>query len=163
MENVTIIGKIKEALSKFFLLVELSRLCAYNHDLFRNSLSIMHLDQYLYNYLFLGVFLLVAILFPLLPIMLAKVVAPRKPGAIKNAPYECGVESKSESWIQFKAQYYLYALIFVIFDIETIFIYPWAVAFKKLGMFAFVEMIIFIAILMIGLAYAWKKNALEWK
>ena len=121
------------------------------------------MDQYLYQYLFLGVFLLVAIIFPVLPLVLAYFVAPKKPNAIKTASYECGLEAKGDSWIQFHAQYYIFALIFVIFDIETIFIYPWAVAFKQLGIFAFVEMIIFILILVVGLAYAWRKNALEWK
>lgn len=122
----------------------------------------MIIDQHLYNSLFLGIFLLVAILFPLAPIVIAHFVAPKKSNKIKNAAYECGVESKGDSWIQFKAQYYVYALIFVVFDIETIFIYPWAVAFKQMGLFAFIEMIIFLAILAVGLIYAWQKNALEW-
>ena len=121
------------------------------------------LSSYDYNYLFLGVFLLIAISFPLLPIILAKFVAPKKPNPIKNATYECGVETKGDSWVQFKVQYYVYALIFVIFDIEVIFIYPWAVAFKQMGLFAFVEMAIFLTILAFGLVYAWKKNVLEWK
>ena len=96
-------------------------------------------------------------------VVLAKVVAPKKPNAIKNASYECGLEAKGDSWIQFRAQYYVFALIFVIFDIETIFIYPWAVAFKQMGSLAFIEMAIFLAILAFGLVYAWKKNILEWK
>ena len=120
-------------------------------------------NPYLYNYLFVGIFLMVAIVFPLLPIILAYFVAPKKPSSIKNAAYECGVEAKGDPWIQFRAQYYLYALIFVIFDIETIFIYPWAVAYKSMGLFAFVEMLIFIAILGVGLMYAWRKGILEWK
>lgn len=120
-------------------------------------------NSYEYNYLFIGVFGLIAITFPLLPILLAKFIAPKKPNPIKSESYECGVESKGDSWVQFKVQYYIYALIFVIFDIEVIFIYPWAVAFKQMGLFALVEMFIFIAILTLGLAYAWKKNALEWK
>ena len=120
-------------------------------------------NAYEYNYLFLGVFLLIAVTFPLLPIILAKFVAPKKPNPIKASSYECGVEAKGDSWVQFKVQYYIYALIFVIFDIEVIFIYPWAVAFKQMGIFALVEMFIFIAILAFGLAYAWKKNVLEWK
>ena len=123
----------------------------------------MQLGSYEYNYLFLGVFLLIAITFPLLPIILAKFVAPKKPNPIKESTYECGVETKGDSWVQFKVQYYVYALIFVIFDIEVIFIYPWAVAFKQMGLFAFVEMAIFLAILALGLIYAWKKNVLEWK
>ena len=120
------------------------------------------IDSYTYNYLFLAVFILVAILFPLLPILLAKVVAPKKPSPIKNATYECGMETIGETWVQFRVQYYLYALLFVIFDIETIFVYPWAVAFNQLGLFAFIEMIIFLAILTGGWAYAWRKGILEW-
>ena len=120
-------------------------------------------SSYQYHYLFLGVFLLIAISFPLLPILLAKMVAPKKPNPIKTATYECGVETRGDSWVQFKVQYYVYALIFVIFDIEVIFIYPWAVAFKQMGSLAFIEMAIFLAILASGLVYAWKKNVLEWK
>lgn len=122
-----------------------------------------NIDSYLYNYWFLGVFLLVAIIFPALPIILAKFVAPKKPNQIKNASYECGLEAKGDAWIQFKVQYYIFALIFVIFDVETIFIYPWAVAYNQMGVFALIEMVIFIAILALGLAYAWRKHALEWK
>ena len=119
-------------------------------------------DQYFYHYLFLGFFLLFAIVFPILPLVLAKIVAPKIPSAIKNASYECGMEAKGDSWIQFKAQYYVYALIFIIFDIETIFIYPWAVAYKDSGLFALGAMTIFLAILTLGLLYAWKKKSLEW-
>ena len=123
----------------------------------------MTMDSYFYHYLFVGVFVLFAVAFPLLPIVLAYFVAPRKPSAIKNASYECGLEASGDSWIQFRIQYYIYALVFVIFDIETIFIYPWAVSFKQLGLFAFVEMILFIAILAVGLIYAWRKKVLEWE
>lgn len=123
----------------------------------------MSLESYEYHYLFLGVFLLIAITFPLLPILLAKFIAPKKPNPIKASSYECGVEAKGDSWVQFRVQYYIYALIFVIFDIEVIFIYPWAVAYKQMGFFAFIEMLIFLAILGFGLVYAWKKNVLEWK
>ncbi len=123
----------------------------------------MAANSYLYHYLFIGIFVLFAIVFPLLPIILARFVAPRKPSAVKNATYECGLEAEGDSWIQFRVQYYIFALIFVIFDVEAIFIYPWAVAFKQLGLFAFVEMILFIAILAVGLVYTWKKNLLEWE
>lgn len=123
----------------------------------------MPTQAYSYQYFFIGCFVLFALVFPLLPIILARFVAPKKPSESKNASYECGLESKGESWIQFRIQYYLFALIFVIFDIETIFIYPWAVAFKQLGFFAFVEMILFIAILAVGLIYAWRKKILEWE
>ena len=123
----------------------------------------MATNSYFYHYFFIGLFVLFAIVFPLLPILLAQVVAPKKPSPIKNATYECGLEAEGESWIQFRIQYYIFALIFVIFDVETIFIYPWAVSFKRLGIFAFVEMILFIAILAVGLVYAWRKKNLEWE
>lgn len=123
----------------------------------------MSFHSYEYHYLFLGLFLLIAVTFPLLPLLLAQIVAPKKPNPIKSASYECGVESKGDSWVQFKVQYYIYALIFVIFDIEVIFIYPWAVAYRQMGLFAFIEMLIFLAILAFGLVYAWKKNVLVWK
>ena len=77
--------------------------------------------------------------------------------------YECGMETYGTSWLRFNVSFYLYALLFVIFDIETVFLYPWAVSFRQLGLFGFIEMIIFIAILLIGLAYAWKKEALRWE
>ena len=125
-------------------------------------LSVTMSDNYNYNYLFIAIFSVVAVIFPLLPVILARFVAPKKPSAIKNATYECGVETKGETWVQFRVQYYLFALIFVIFDIETIFVYPWAVAFNKLGIFAFIEMIVFLGILAGGWAYAWKKGVLEW-
>src|SRR5277367_999053 len=77
--------------------------------------------------------------------------------------YESGVETIGTSWIRFNVSFYLYALLFVIFDIETVFLYPWAVSFKSLGLFGFLEMIVFIFILLVGLAYAWKKEALKWE
>jgi len=77
--------------------------------------------------------------------------------------YESGVETIGTSWIRFNVSFYLYALLFVIFDIETVFLYPWAVSFKQLGIFGFFEMVIFIVILLVGLAYAWKKEALKWE
>ena len=123
----------------------------------------MATDSYSYHYLFIGFFLIFALIFPVLPLVLARFVAPKKPSQTKNATYECGLESEGDSWIQFRVQYYIYALIFVIFDIETIYIYPWAVAYRKLGLFAFVEMTLFIAILAVGLVYAWKKKLLEWE
>ena len=121
------------------------------------------MDKYYFNYLFLSVFLGVAIIFPILPLILAKFIAPKKPSAIKQATYECGVETVGETWIQYRVQYYIFAILFVIFDIEVVFIFPWAVAYRQLGLFAFVEMMIFLGILAGGLLYAWKKGVLEWK
>lgn len=84
------------------------------------------------------------------------------PNAVKNSPYECGEVVKGTSRIQFNVRYYLFALIFVIFDVEVLFVVPWAVVFRQLGMLAYLEMAAFILILGLGLVYAWKKGALEW-
>ena len=120
-------------------------------------------DSYSYHYLFIALFLLIAIVFPLLPVVLAGFVAPKKPSEIKNATYECGMESKGDSWIQFRVQYYVFALMFVIFDIEAVFIFPTAISFQKIGPQAFMAIAIFIVILAESLFWAWKKNILEWE
>ncbi|MFA6599687.1 MAG: NADH-quinone oxidoreductase subunit A [Candidatus Omnitrophota bacterium] len=120
-------------------------------------------DSSLYHNLFIVIFVLVAVAFGAGALTFAWFIAPRKPSRIKDSTYECGLVSEGDPWIQYRVQYYLFALLFVIFDVETVFIYPWAVAFKRLGLFAFVEMMIFIAILAAGLIYAWRKNTLEWE
>ena len=89
-------------------------------------------------------------------------ISPKKPNPIKSSTYECGMDTVGSAWVQFNFRYYLYALLFVVFDIETVFLYPWAVAFNKLKLFGFVEMLIFILILLVGFVYAWRKRALEW-
>ncbi len=122
----------------------------------------MSSTSYFHQYLFVGVFTIFAAVFALIPLVLAWFLAPKKPSKEKQSAYECGLASQGDPWIQYHVQYYIYALIFVIFDIEAVFIYPWAVAFKQLGLFAFVEMVLFLAILAFGLAYAWKKKMLEW-
>jgi NADH-quinone oxidoreductase subunit A len=114
------------------------------------------------DYTYVGLMTVVAVIFPAIPVLLARLLGPKKPSPIKNDTYECGLETIGSSWIQFRVQYYLYALIFVIFDVETVFLFPWAVSFNVLGWFALVQMFIFVAILLLGLAYAWRKGALEW-
>ena len=118
-------------------------------------------------YLVILVLLVGAILFALTPLALAwlwaKKFSPRKPGHDKNAIYECGLESKGDAWIQFKAEYYLYAIIFLIFDVETIFLLPFAVSFSGLPAGAFIAMIVFLLLLVEGLAWAWQKGVLTWK
>jgi NADH:ubiquinone oxidoreductase subunit 3 (subunit A) len=121
------------------------------------------LDSYAYQYLVLVVFLVVATIFPLLPIVLSRIVAPRKPSQIKQDTYECGLESKGDAWVAFKAQYYVYALAFVAFDLEAPFVYVWAVVFKQLPVAVFFEMMAFIGVLVAGLIYCWKKGALDWE
>jgi NADH:ubiquinone oxidoreductase subunit 3 (subunit A) len=114
------------------------------------------------SYVFIGIFAIIAILFPIIALTLAFVIRPKKPNPVKSSTYECGLETIGETWVQFRVQYYIYALIFVIFDIETVFLFPWAVAYHVLEPFALVEMFIFLAILVGGLIYAWRKGALEW-
>jgi NADH-quinone oxidoreductase subunit A len=118
-------------------------------------------------YLLVAVFALASILFALAPLGLARLWAkkfsPQKPGTDKNATYECGLESKGDAWVQFKSEYYLYAIVFLIFDVETIFLLPFAVAFTSLPAGAFVAMMIFLLLLVEGLVWAWRKGVLTWK
>ncbi len=116
----------------------------------------------IYNYVFIGMLLLGAIGFAVAPLVVVALVAPRKRSLAKSDIYECGVRTTGETWIRFKIQYYIYALMFVVFDIETVFLYPWAVSYGGLGAFALVEMLIFLVILAIGLVYAWGKGVLRW-
>ncbi len=113
-----------------------------------------------YEY-FLG-FLIICSLVPFLAIGVSKLVRPKARGPERHTTYESGVEPIGGAWIQFNIRYYMFALVFVIFDVETVFLYPWAVAFNQLGLLAFIEALIFITILVIALVYAWRKGALEW-
>jgi NADH-quinone oxidoreductase subunit A len=118
-------------------------------------------------YLFVTLLMLGAAGFALGPLALARVWAiyfsPRKPGPDKNAIYECGLESKGDAWIQFRTEYYLYAIIFLIFDVETIFLVPFAVSFGGLSLGASLAMMVFLLLLVEGLAWAWQKGVLQWK
>ena len=114
------------------------------------------------HYVFIGLFALVSIVFPIVAVGLAYFLRPKRPHPVKTDTYECGLETRGPTWVRFRAQYYLYALIFVVVDVETAFLYPWAVAYDKLLPFAVVEMFIFLGILVVGLAYAWRKGALRW-
>jgi NADH:ubiquinone oxidoreductase subunit 3 (subunit A) len=117
-------------------------------------------------YLVLAGFVAAAVVFALTPLGLARwwarAYAPPKPGAVKNATYECGLESKGDAWVRFKSEYYLYAIIFLIFDVETIFLLPFAVAFGGLPAGAFIAMMVFLLLLAEGLVWAWRKGLLTW-
>ena len=115
------------------------------------------------QYGLIGIFAVIAFLFPIVTLSFTWLIRPRRSNPLKNSTYECGIETVGDAWVQFRAQYYLFALIFVVFDIEAIFLFPFAVAFNQIGMFALVEAIIFVFILLFGLVYAWKKDALEWQ
>ena len=115
-----------------------------------------------------GILLLFAVLFPSLPLMISFLlrrlrIRPDAPDPVKSDTYECGVETEGDSWVQFNFRYYLIALIFVVFDVEVVFLYSWAVAFPGHLVVGFVEAMTFIAILAIGYVYAWRKHALEWR
>ena len=113
-------------------------------------------------WIFVGLFFVVGLIIPIGAIVVAAVLNPKKPNPIKKTTYECGIETVGDSWIQFKAQYYIFALVFLIFDVETVFLFPWAIKLGQLGMFAVIEGIIFILILVAGLVYTWRKGMLEW-
>ena len=120
------------------------------------------------SYASLGLFLVVAILFTgtMLGIpaalMFLKLI-PRKPGPVKNSIFECGVETIGKTWVQFNFRYYFYALVFLALDVLFIFLYPWAVSLRKLGVFSLSAVLILILIVLVGYIYAWRKNVLEWK
>lgn len=105
----------------------------------------------------------VAFIIPLAVFLVSYLLSTKKDSTEKGTVYECGMDTRGETWIQFKSGYFLYALIFVVFDVETVFLYPWAVKFQQLGLFAFVEMLVFIAILLLGYWYAWKEQIFKWK
>jgi len=109
------------------------------------------------------IFFAVSVVFGAGGIVTSFLIQPRRSTPVKLEEYECGVPTIGETWVQFRTSYFLYALLFVIFDVETIFLYPWAIIFKSMWFFAFIEMIIFIFILIVGLWYAWKEGALEWQ
>lgn len=117
-------------------------------------------------YFSLAVLFVVALAFGLTPLALAwlwaRVFSPPRPNAVKNAIYECGLESRGDAWVQFRSAYYLYAIIFLIFDVEAIFLLPFAVAFTGLGVAASVSMLVFVLMLIEGLAWAWAKGVLTW-
>ncbi len=116
----------------------------------------------LQDWTFIGVFLLLAPILPGAALLIPRIIAPRKSHAVKLETYECGIETVGDTWVQFRVQYYIYALIFLIFDVEIVFLYPWASALGLLPLFAVFEGIIFVLILVAGLLWAWRKGVLQW-
>ena len=120
------------------------------------------------NFGYIGIFLIVALAFAIsivtLPILLRRFrIVPKKPNPVKSSTYECGMDTVGTSRVQFNFRYYFYALLFVVFDIQVVFLYPWAVALGELKLFGFLEMLAFFLILVAGFVHAWKKGVLEWK
>ncbi len=115
----------------------------------------------------IGFLLVLALIFPIGGIatswLLGRLqIRPDAPDKVKTDIYECGVETEGTAWVQFNIRYYYFALLFVIFDVEAVFLYPWAVSFERVAIAGFIEVLTFVIILLIGLAYAWRKDALEW-
>lgn len=112
------------------------------------------------------IFFLVALVFPVLPVVMGRFLRPMKYGATKMRPYECGIDPETEAHDRFTVRYYIVAMLFLVFDVETIFLLPWAIIYMgddfSFAKFALVEMLVFIAILVVGYYYAWRKGALEW-
>ena len=114
------------------------------------------------EWVYIGLFLVIGIIVPIVPLVFSRLVAPRKPNPIKQSTYECGIETVGDSWVHFQAQYYIFALVFLVFDVETVFLFPWALSLKQLPLFVVLEGVLFIAILVAGLVFAWRKGMLEW-
>lgn len=118
---------------------------------------------YANNYVIVAVFIFLGVLLPVGSVSLVgRLVRPHNPNPEKQTTYESGNNPVGGSWVRFNVKYYIFALLFVIFDVETLFLYPWAVAYNQLGLFALIEMVIFILLLVVGLVYAWRKKVLEW-
>jgi len=115
------------------------------------------------DYGYVGLFLLFGIAFVASAFIVSWLLRPSAPNPVKNSPYECGEAVRGTSWIQFNVHYYLIALIFVVFDVDVLFLVPWALVFRELGFEAYVGMMVFIAILVSGLIYAWKKEGFKWQ
>lgn len=115
------------------------------------------------SWIFIGVFLLIAGIFPAAPIVIQSLITgPKKSNPIKNSTYECGVETVGDTWVQFKVQYYIFTLVFVVFDVGMMFLFPFAVAYKAVEWFTLVAVIGFLAVLGGALVYVWRKGALRW-
>ncbi len=115
------------------------------------------------NYLPILLFIIIGVIFGIVPIAAGRLLATSRPDPAKNSPYECGFEAFEDSRMKFDVRFYLVAILFIIFDLEIAFLFPWAVALNEIGMFGFMAMVIFLAILVIGFMYEWKKGALEWE
>ncbi len=115
------------------------------------------------NYLPILVFLIMGAIFGIAPMLAGFVLAPHRPDSEKLSPYECGFEAFEDSRMKFDVRYYLVAILFIIFDLEIAFLFPWAVVLDQVGMYGFMAMVIFLAVLVVGFIFEWKKGALEWE
>lgn len=115
------------------------------------------------NYLPILVFLVMGVLFGLAPMMIGFMMGPHRPDSKKLSPYECGFEAFEDSRMKFDVRYYLVAILFIIFDLEIAFLFPWAIVLDEVGMYGFLAMVVFLTVLVVGFIFEWKKGALEWE
>lgn len=108
-------------------------------------------------------FIIVGLGVGVVPVLLGRLIGPNKPDSEKLSPYECGFEAFEDARMRFDVRYYLVAILFILFDLEIAFLFPWAIVLEEIGMFGFVSMLIFLGILVVGFIYEWKKGALEWE
>ena len=115
------------------------------------------------QYAYVAVFVIVGVVFVIATLVVAWILRPSRPSRSKSIPYECGITPVGDAWNQFNIRYYIFALLFVLFDVEAAYLYPWAVRVGKLGTYALAEMLVFVGILGFGLAYAWRTGGLRWE
>ena len=132
------------------------------------TIGLAPIENFLKRYIFMYFYLLVTVLLTAVVLVvgayvIAKLIGPRSYNPVKGQPFECGVPTRGSSWLPVNVGYYLFAILFLVFDIETVFLYPWAVVVKQLGTAALVSVAFFLLVLVFGLAYAWRKGVLEWK
>ena len=127
--------------------------------MFQDPRKPMSLSDYLPILLFLGVSTILALVL----LAIGSLLGPKRPGADKLSPYECGFEAFEDARMKFDVRYYLMAILFIVFDLEIAFLFPWAVVFRDIGIVALVEMAMFLLLLVVGFYYVWKKGALEWE
>ena len=113
--------------------------------------------------LVIAVFMVFAVMFGVISVLMPKIVAPSNPGREKQRTYECGVVVKGDPWGESRIQFYLFALVFVVLDVESLFLFPWALVFREAGMYGFVEVLVFLAVLLLGWGFAWRMRAMEWE
>ena len=137
-------------------------LCTLKPEIYNTLYICTKFDRFM-NFTFLVTVVLTALIFVGLVVVIANAIAPRSYNTQKMEPYECGIPTRGKTWMQFHVGYYLFAILFLMFEVETVFLFPWAVITSELGLAGLCGVLFFLFILILGLAYAWKKGALEWK
>lgn len=130
---------------------------------FKESVCILDIRCTMNNFILFIAVIITGIALPVLALWTARLLGPRSYNPQKSEAYECGIPTRGDTWMQFKVGYYLFAILFLMFDVETVFLFPWAIVAKDLGVVGLISFAFFMLVLVLGLAYAWKKGVLEWK